>query len=271
MTDPVTYAYAVLRDSAGLAAALDGVEGVAQAPVRLVPEGSGRELAAAVSPVPAQDFQESALRRHLEDLAWLETVARAHHAVIETLAAHTTVLPLRLATVYLDDSRVETMLRENAQAFSGALRRLVGHLEWGVKIYAELPPDNQAAGVPDAAGTADGLSPGRAYLRARRSQRHSRDESYRAAQQAAERVEAIGRDLAADHARHRVQQGELATGAGENVVNDAYLLAHETAAQFRTRALQVAQELPGVRIEVTGPWAPYSFADPPDAAQNPPP
>ncbi|MGW6360670.1 GvpL/GvpF family gas vesicle protein [Streptomyces sp. NPDC055092] len=46
-----------------------------------------------VSHVRAQDFQEDALKQHLEDLEWLKAVARAHHGVIEALAAHTTVLP----------------------------------------------------------------------------------------------------------------------------------------------------------------------------------
>ncbi|MFJ9566354.1 GvpL/GvpF family gas vesicle protein [Streptomyces fuscichromogenes] len=263
MTETVAYAYAVLRAVAGLGTVLEGVEGVAGAPVRLVPEDSGGAPAAAVSSVPARDFREDALRRRLEDLDWLEAVARAHHTVIEALSAYTTVLPMRLATVYLDDGRVEAMLRAEADGFSHALRRLAGHLEWGVKIYVEPQPDTQATGASAMAEAADGLGPGRAYLRARRSQRHSRDESYRAARQAAERVEAIGRALAAGHARHRVQQGELAAGAGENVVNDAYLLSRDAAADFRTRVLDAGQDLPGVRIDVTGPWAPYSFAAPP--------
>ncbi|MEU9343651.1 GvpL/GvpF family gas vesicle protein [Streptomyces sp. NPDC048278] len=265
MTDEVAYAYAVLRAVEDLGAALDGVEGVAGAPVRLVPESSGSALSAAVSSVPAGDFREDALRSHLEDLDWLATVARAHHCVIEALAARTTVLPLRLATVYLDDGRVAAMLREEAEEFSRALERLAGHLEWGVKIYVEPQPDPQATGTASVADTADGLGPGRAYLRARRDQRHSRDESYRAARQAADRVEAIGRAMAAGHARHRVQQGELAAGAGENVVNDAYLLPREAAADFRARVLGAAEGLSGIRIDVTGPWAPYSFATPPGA------
>lgn len=264
MTEVVTYAYAVLYPAEGLSAALSGAQGVTGAPVRLVPEDPRGAPAAAVSSVPSQDFREDALRRHLEDLDWLEAVARAHHDVIEILAAHTTVLPLRLATVYLDDGRVAETLREGTGAFSRALKRLAGHIEWGVKIYVEPQPETRAAPAP-AGGTADGLSPGRAYLRARRSQRLSRDESYDAARQAAERVEAIGSAMAVGRARHRVQQGELSVGTGENVVNDAYLLAREAAADFRERILEAVRDLPDVRIEVTGPWAPYSFADLPEA------
>ncbi|MFG2947108.1 GvpL/GvpF family gas vesicle protein [Streptomyces adustus] len=258
MTDDVAYAYAVVRhDSEGLAAALAGVVGVAERPVHVVPQGPGSGLAAVVSTVPARDFQESALRRHLEDLDWLETVARAHHTVIESLSAHTTVLPLRLATVYLDEDRVREALREDAQMFTRALDRLTGHIEWGVKIYVE--PRAEPAGPVDPAAD-DGLGAGRAYLRARRAQRHSRDEAHRAAHRAAERVEEIGEAVAVGHARHRVQQGQLASEPGENVVNDAYLVARENAEAFRAEILRAAEGLPGIRVDVTGPWAPYSFA-----------
>ncbi|MDX3239528.1 GvpL/GvpF family gas vesicle protein [Streptomyces sp. ME03-5709C] len=252
MSDRVSYAYAVLRHGGVPDKEMEALTGVAGAPVGLVTSGP---LAAAVSPVPAADFREDALRRHLEDLDWLEAVARAHHTVIAALSAHTAVAPLRLATVYLDDERVRHVLREDGAAFTEVLRRLAGHLEWGVKIYVDAP---QAAAEP--AGTAEDLSPGRAYLRARHAQRHSRDEAYRAAEEAAARVEAIGRELAAGHARHRAQQGRLAAGAGENILNDAFLVAHDRAESFRTRVLAAGQGLPGVRVEVTGPWAPYSFA-----------
>ncbi|MFF3000690.1 GvpL/GvpF family gas vesicle protein [Streptomyces sp. NPDC057950] len=269
MTETVTYAYAVLRSVEGLETALSGVRGVAGAPVRLVPKNPGGALAAAVSAVPSEDFREDALRRHLEDLDWLEAVARSHHHVIEVLAAHTTVLPLRLATVYLDDERMTEKLRADADAFARALKRLAGYLEWGVKIYVEPQPP-EATGSSEV-GAAEGLSPGRAYLQARRSQRLARDGSYHSAREAAERIEAIGISMAAGHARHRVQQGELSVGAGENVVNDAYLLARETAADFRSRILDAVRDLPDVRIDVTGPWAPYSFADLPQQPSAPEP
>ncbi|WP_431968127.1 GvpL/GvpF family gas vesicle protein [Actinacidiphila sp. bgisy160] len=261
MNDRVSYAYAVLRGDGVPAAALEALRGVAGAPVRLVTSGA---LAAAVSPVPAADFREDALRGHLEDLDWLEAVARAHHTVIEALSAHTTVLPLRLATVYLDEERVRDVLSADDAAFSQVLDRLTGHLEWGVKIYVDAP----AAAAPP--GTTDALSPGRAYLNARRAQRQSRDEAYRAAEEAAARVEMIGRELAAGHARHGVQQGRLAAGAGENVLNDAFLVPREQAEAFRTRALAAGEGLSGVRVDVTGPWAPYSFAVLPGASRHEP-
>ncbi|WP_331749096.1 GvpL/GvpF family gas vesicle protein (plasmid) [Streptomyces sp. NBC_00984] len=232
MTEVITYAYAVARDADGvLEEELSGLPGVADAPVHLVHTGHRRDVVVAVSPVPAQDFQEAALRAPLEDLDWLESVARAHLRVIDALAALTTVLPLRLATVYLDDER---------------LSDLAAQVEWGVKIYVEAPAATEGPAEPSADPD---LSPGRAYLSHRRAQRHAREDAYRDADQVAWRVEDAAPDVAVDRVRHRPQQGELARGPGENVVNDAYLVPLAHAEQFRA-----AEGLPGgVRIEVTGP------------------
>lgn len=256
MSDLVTYAYAVARNAAGLEESMAALTGVADAPVHLVAGTRDDETVLVVSPVPAQDFQEDALKGHLEDLEWLEAVARAHNRVIDALATRTTVLPLRLATVYLDDTRARDVLDGECAAFAERLAQLAEHVEWGVKIYVD---PSQGPAAPAPAPDAD-LTPGRAYLRSRKEQRSVRDSAYRAAEQAAERVEAAGRAHAAGRARHRVQQGPLADGVGGNVVNDAYLVPRDRTEEFRSEVEHAADGLQGVRVEVTGPWAPYSFA-----------
>ncbi|MEU9150398.1 GvpL/GvpF family gas vesicle protein [Streptomyces sp. NPDC048417] len=276
MSDLLTYAYAVVRDTGGLREAIAPLRGVADAPVGLVTDAGDDQPALVVSRVPAQDFQEHALKEHLEDLEWLEAVARAHHGVVEALAERTTVLPLRLATVYLDDRRAREVLEAGRTVFAELLARLSEHVEWGVKIYVE--PSAVPAAPPVPAGD---LTPGRAYLRNRRQQQSVRDTVYQAAQKAAERVETAGRRHASDRVRHRVQQGPLADaagsagGAGENVVNDAYLVPLKRCDDFLADVTRAADGLDGVRVEATGPWAPYSFAMPPGesgvAAEGAPP
>ncbi|MFD3588010.1 GvpL/GvpF family gas vesicle protein [Streptomyces sp. NPDC058683] len=278
MSDLLTYAYAVVRDTEGLQEAAAPLRGVADAPVGLVAGTGDDQPALVVSRVPAQDFQEHALKQHLEDLEWLEAVARAHHGVIEALAERTTVLPFRLATVYLDDQRARQVLEAGRTVFAERLARLSGHVEWGVKIYAEPSAVPAAPAVP-----AGDLTPGRAYLRNRRQQQNVRDTVYQAAQKAAERVETAGRRHASDRVRHRVQQGPLAEAAGsagsagsaggagtagENVVNDAYLVHLKRCDAFLADVTRAADGLDGVRVETTGPWAPYSFAMPPGESER---
>lgn len=139
MSDLLTYAYAVVRNAEGLRKTTAPLRGVADSPVSLVTDTGDDQLGLVVSHVPGQDFQEDALKQHLEDLEWLEAVARAHHGVIEALAERTTVLPLRLATVYLDDNRAREVLEAGRTMFAERLARLSEHVEWGSRSMSSRP------------------------------------------------------------------------------------------------------------------------------------
>ena len=261
----VCYVFAVGRDGGPLRAAVPGLTGPTGSAVRTV-YGSG--LGALVCSVPAGLYDEEGLKAQLEDMAALEGMARAHHEVVAAAYRHTTVLPLRLATVCLDDERVAGMLSARKAEFDALLQQLEGHLEWGVKIWAD-PREAAAPPAPGPSGAgADAGSPGRAYLQQRRRQRSTHRDTYRAAGAVAERVTAVADGLATAKVAHRPQQGELASGPGENIANDAYLVPDDRSEEFRVAVAGLADDVPGVQIELTGPWAPYSFATPPSAPQG---
>lgn len=270
-TAQVCYVFAVGRaDSLDSVAAR--VTGPGGADVRPVSAGG---LAALVSDVPAGLYDEQGLKAQLEDMERLEALARTHHSVVAAAYEHTTVLPMRLATVYLDEERVAEMLTQRRAEFDALLARLEGQVEWGVKVYAD-PRGARAAGeggpaASDAeAGQASAGSPGRAYLQRRRQQRNTHRDTYRAAGAVTERVTALADGIATAKVSHRPQQGELAAGPGENIANDAYLVPAERSDDFRAAIGGIAEDVPGVRVELTGPWAPYSFATPPSAPQQGP-
>ncbi|MGW6843581.1 GvpL/GvpF family gas vesicle protein [Streptomyces sp. NPDC054958] len=275
----LTYVYAVTYRTGLLGDALPGLYGIGQVPLRLLPPSvdttdpaSGTPLATlafVASDVPEEEFNEADLKNHFEDLHWLEHVARTHHDVVQAVAARAPVLPLRMATVYQDDHRARQALSAQQALFTQRLDQLRAHTEYGVKIYLE----HDAAGPPPVATPASPAGPGKAYLQARKAQRHSRDAVYRQAEQAAETIEAIASRHATQRVRHAPQRGEL-TGPQENVLNDAYLIPDDQAEQFQAAIADAAQSFPDLRIEVTGPWAPYSFAMPapgPADAPEPPP
>ncbi|ROQ66656.1 gas vesicle protein GvpL/GvpF [Streptomyces sp. 840.1] len=257
-TEEMTYVYAVGRDGPALRALVSGLPGVDGRPLHPVGEGG---LCALVSPVPAGTFSEQGLAAQMEDLERLEAVARAHHAVVEAAFAETAVLPMRLATVYLDDTRVVDMLARQREQFQELLGRLEGHVELGVKVYA----DPSAAVPVPATVTSVAAGTGRDYLRQRRAdQRNSRD-AYRAASELAARAGQLAQSVAAARAVHRPQQGQLASHPGVNVANEAYLVPLTHTEQLRRELAALADGTPGVSVEVTGPWAPYSFATAPAA------
>jgi Gas vesicle synthesis protein GvpL/GvpF len=255
-TAPV-YTYAVARRFDP--ARLGGLRGVDGALVGVV---AHREIVAVVSPLPPGAIDPAALRRRLEDLAELETIARIHHAVVHAVTALSVTVPFRLATIHHDEGRVVDLLRQGYRRFGAALDRCAGRVELGVKVYAMAglapEPGRVGAAVPAVVSP----NPGRDYLRRRREQTHRREGAWHRATAFAQRLDAELAALADDCQYHRPQDPQLSGVAGENVLNAAYLVDDGRADVFAARvdALDAEAEGAGASVVVTGPWAPYSFA-----------
>ncbi|MFF2569032.1 GvpL/GvpF family gas vesicle protein [Streptomyces sp. NPDC058084] len=258
MTDRVLlYVYAVAAGGAELddvASQVTGIDGAALCRVA----GPGG-LTALVSPVDALRFAEDTLPAQLEDLDRLESIARAHHTVVDAAFSRAAVLPLRLATVYRDEAGVVGMLSDRQVSFERLLHTLHAHAEMGVKVYALAPAESGPKSLAAGEGTD---SPGRAYLQRRRAQRRAADDVYRAASEAADAAVRLAERHSSARAVHRPQQNEWSAGRGENVANDAYLVPVASLDVFRADIAALSDPASGVVVEVTGPWAPYSFAGP---------
>jgi hypothetical protein len=250
---------------------LTGLTGVGGGPVYAV-EADG--LVAVVGSVGLDEFGQEPLRRNLEDLAWLETVARAHHHVVDTVARLGPVVPTRLATVYHDEHRLTDVLVRRHADFTLALDRVAGRDEWGVKVYvAPGAAVAEAAGgtAPAVAGTTEGTAPGgteagttsgpgMAYLRRRRAQLSAGEEARRAALDGAEQVHAVLGRLVVAARRHAPQDRRLTGQSSPMVLNGAYLADTGRGAELAATVRDLAGRYPALRLELTGPWPPYSFA-----------
>ncbi|MEE1787068.1 GvpL/GvpF family gas vesicle protein [Streptomyces sp. SP17BM10] len=231
------------------------VRGVAAEPLRTL---SGPALAAVVGSVPRADFDERPLHAHLEDPVWLEHAVRAHHRVVEALAATGPALPLRFATLYHDDARAQALLRERHDELAEALRRIDGRTEWGVKAYlTDRPPAPEEETGPD-----DGDRPGTAYLLRRRARRQQREETLRQASDDAGSIHAQLAGLAVAAALHPPQSAETSGRAEPMVLNGSYLVDLVDGKRLADAVADIAEGHPRLRLELTGPWPPYSFADP---------
>ncbi|MFI0977026.1 GvpL/GvpF family gas vesicle protein [Streptomyces sp. NPDC021093] len=270
--EELRYVYAVTRPFEGFLPE-EGGRGLDGEPPRLLRHG---DLVAVVSPVRAADFDEAPLKAHLEDLDWLAATARTHQAVVTALTAVTTPLPLRLATVCRDDNGVRRLLEGGRERFARALERLDGRIEWGVKVYVDTDVDvdvdteMDAAPAPVPAPDPDAPPPsavepgaGRSYLRQRLAQRRSREAEAKKADALCRKLHAELSQSAEAALLHRLQDGRLSGHSGQNVLNAAYLVPRWTSEAFveQVRALTPSPEDGGdVTVELTGPWAPYSFA-----------
>ena len=251
MAERGRYLYAVSRDLA--AQDLAEVTGLDGAPLDVV-EKDG--LAAVVSDVDLAVYGEQGLREHLEDLTWLERVARRHDDVVHAVAQHGPTAPLRLATICLDDDGVRSRLAEWHDGLRQALDRVEGRSEWSVKAYAR--PRAAAAGDGAPATTSPGA--GAAYLQRKRAQTDERRTAEEAGVTAATQIHAALGSTAVASRLLAAQDPRLTGHEGTMTLNGAYLVADQDADAFVAETQRQAAAHDEVRLEVHGPWPPYSFA-----------
>jgi len=249
-----TYCVLSAEEAVDVPARLDGIEPGSS--VEIVRAG---ELAALVSRVPADEYDDVRLRAHLEDLAWVERTARRHEAVLEETLARVTIVPLRLCTLYRDLEGVTRLLREHAEPLAESLAKVAGCAEWGVKSFAH-PVD--AAGVPaDSELAPAGETPGAAYLTQRR---HEREQAQAAGELRARCAEAVHERIsgcARESISNPPQRPELHGRDMAMVLNGAYLVRADQAGALHdaVRELQEEWGRRGFVLELTGPWPAYNF------------
>jgi gas vesicle protein GvpL/GvpF len=254
------WAYCVTHAGEPAAAGVAGLDGGVVEQVR------ARGLAALVSRVPLAEFGAGPLRENLNDLDWLERVARAHEAVLDRALADSTIVPLRLCTIYESEDSVREMLEREHDSLARALDTLAGRQEWGVKLLAQeerlaeeaRSRSAEAAALEDELGARTG---GGAYMLRRRLERQVREAVDALGAQLAEQVHAQLQDWATDAVVLPAQNPELSGHEGRMLLNGAYLVEVERVDGLRALVAELEERHRGLgaRIQLTGPWPPYNF------------
>ena len=259
--DRATWLYAIAQNLDQ--AELTGLHGVGGAQVRVLRNGP---LTAVVEWVDPGAFGAEKLQARLSDPAELEAVARRHHDVVVAVAALGPALPLRLATVYLSDDRVHSLLSERRDNFCQTLAWLAHRTECGIKALAD--PDG--CSVTQRPGSVAVISACRSVghsipvAAACRTGCTSRRSSAGPRECGAE-VHAALDGLAVASQLHPLHDPAATGDAGLQVLNAAYLVESASLPQFAESARAMATQAGALRVAVTGPWPAYSFADGPSA------
>lgn len=251
VTETARYLYAISRGVDRTA--LEGVRGIDGAPLDIV---AHHDLAAVVSDVDLAEYGEEGLRRNLERLDWLEAVARAHDAVVQTVAQSAPTAPLRLATICLDDSGVRRRLDEWHDELELVLDRVDGRMEWSVKVLAPPRANDE---VPESSPTPPRLT-GAAYLKAKKEANQARLSADESAQQTVQQLHAALASRCVASRQLPPQDPRLTGVQATMLLNAAYLVAAEDQTEFVRQVDDLAAGHPHLLIECRGPWPPYSFA-----------
>lgn len=237
------YVYAILSADAILPQRLAGL---GDAPVVLIPSGA---IAAAVSHIesPAIEASPAHLLRH--------------EAAVEAIRRSVPALPVRFGTIFPDVATVARILAERASILQADLGHIGDKLEMGLSVLWGASESGEAAPHVESGGSMTDLpeplrassSPGTQYLASRFARYADESRAGGDARRLAQRVEAALRPYVIE-SRYRLRP------APRLALRSAHLVRPDGEAAFRRAYEDLRVGAPDLRLLVTGPWPPYSFA-----------
>lgn len=238
-SDRVFYLYGITREGEGTVPGIIGVD--ATASVEALPCAG---LVCWTSRVDKTEFAEN-LARNMENLEWLAEVSVRHQQVVAAIANSHDILPARFGTVFRSPSSLGADVEKNKELLVRDLKRISGCEEWGVKVFGTRAQPSAAAGAKS----------GRDYLQAKAT---------------ALRAEAPRNTDAEVQRFVRALEGvALETAAGTGAVSrgqrglhwqGSLLVKRSQRSKLQQLMARFSQDWEGERrIELSGPWPPYSF------------
>jgi len=220
----------------------------------LVPSNPGIDGASAIRAIACGDFLcwvsdvdhanfAQAMERNIENLEWLALHSVRHQQVVGEVAAQVAIVPARFGTVFSG----EAALKKNVAGRSQALKRVFEHVaeadEWGVKVFADKKTPAKAAIA----------SSGKEYLRQKAAQIKQRPE--RNDPELSEFAEKLAK-VAMDSA----PSGKVSGTQPSLLWQATFLVARRRRRQWEQVLSEFVERWEGLRrIEINGPWPPYSF------------
>jgi hypothetical protein len=228
------YLYCLL--TAGAEAPPGALRGVGGGAVRALDAGG---IQAWVEDVDAQLVRASA------------EVARVHDAVIRVAMERETPLPARFGQLFPSDDALRESLGPRREALLAALERVAGMVEMSVRVLLAEPASTKGEAALEARS-------GRSYLLAVKARHAAQERTQERAGFLQERVAEAVRGVARAERRSSISASARSLGMSHLVPRDA-------VARYRTALRALSEGDPGLRLLISGPWAPYSFTEPRDA------
>jgi hypothetical protein len=223
-----------------------------------------QDLVAVWSPVPLEDFCGPEAEKRLQDLTWIGPRVIRHQEVVAGVMRHSPVLPVRFGTIFASLANLQKVLQRHSGTIAEFLERLTDQEEWAVKGMLDRPGAKDklvSLKLALEAENLEGLSPGKRYFEEQRLRAAGDQELQRWLHKVCQEVWTNLQDCATQTQERRLLSRKT-TGSDQDMVwNWALLIPRQAVGGFQALIQDVNAQYAhrGLRLEVTGPWPPYSF------------
>ena len=226
-----------------------------------------KDMAALVSNVSLDEFDESQLPARLNDPKWLERKLWAHQQVLDRVLGIATVVPMKFATVFKSELRLLAALDAHYEGILELFKKLKGKHEYALKVFlkralleAEVEQTHPRAQVlkKQCAGQLQGT----AYLVRKQLDKLLGEETEKRLNQRLQTIyERLG-DVADERRLNLVTAEQVTKPQAEMVLNAALLAAVGRRDEVLTTVSALENEFSsgGFTFQVVGPFPPYNFS-----------
>lgn len=196
-----------------------------------------------VSRVDQASFTK-AMESNMENLEWLALHSVRHQQVVSEVAAQMPIVPARFGTIFSGEAALLKNVAGRSKALAKVFDRVAGADEWGVKVFAEKP--TAPAAKPAARS-------GKEYLQRKAAQIKQRPErADPELQKFATALEKVASDSA--------PSGKVSGTQPSLLWQATFLVPRGRQKQWEKVLGGFVERWNGLRrIELNGPWPPYSF------------
>lgn len=197
-----------------------------------------------VSMVNAVAFGKE-LESNMENLEWLALHGVRHQQVVGEISQAETIVPARFGTLFSSRAALTRDVLGRQAALKKAFARIADSDEWGVKVFAEPQPVVSAR--------ARAAKSGRDYLQQKAASMKKRPEHNEAPlSEFADALEEVASESA--------PTGKVSGAQPDLVWQATFLVARSRRKQWEQVLRRFVKQWSGQRrIELNGPWPPYSF------------
>lgn len=235
----VLYLYGITRAGKGMVPGVAGVDGSAS--VEAMPCAG---LVCWASRVEKREFAVN-LASNMENLEWLAGVSVRHQQVVAAIARSHDILPARFGTVFRTPASLTADVEKRKALLARDLKRISGCEEWGVKVFS-------LRAQPRAATDAKS---GRDYLQAKAAALHAD-----VGRDAGPELQQLLRALRGVAVETVPGSGAVSRGQRGLQWQGSLLVKRSQRSKLQQLMARFSRHWEGERrLEVSGPWPPYSF------------
>lgn len=224
------------------------------------------EFYAIVKYVPESEYSEDNFKRNLSDMTWLETNAREHVDVISMLMEQNTMIPFKFGTIFLTEESLRKFIADYSNSLTENFQHIKNMEEWSVKIYCNRKALCEKIDElsEDAAALEKQImesSLGKAYLLKKKKTDLIENEMDRLCKEYGQNYFNEFENLSESTSLNNLLPKDF-TGREDMMILNAVFLVHtKKVTDFNNTKDKLIEKYGnfGFKIEITGPWPPFSF------------